>query len=462
MYVTGTVDVGDAERRRARPRPSRPGRARPCRPSSSRRPGRAGSTRCAVGGEDVGALGHEVHAAEHDVLGVGPGRRLAGQLERVAGHVGELDDLVALVVVAEHEHPVAERRLRGRGARPTRSGSLGGGSSPGQSTPRLGRRVAAPAEQQQGGGGVDGFGPGRRHASMVPRGAARTAVRATVSWHTRAGMRVLICPDKFAGTLSRRRGGRGDRRGLARGRARRRAGHAGRWPTAAPASSRCSAGALGGPPRAGADRRPARPAGAAARSCSPATDGVRRERPGLRPAPARPRPSATRRSPPRTAWACCWPPRWRPAPAGSWSGWAARPPTTAAPGCWPRSAPPRSTRPATPLPYGGAALAAVRRARRRAPAARRRAGRRDRRGQPADRPARRQRRLRPAEGRHPRGRAAARRRAGALRRRPGTRPARLPARAGRAARRRRGRRARRGDPRARRPVRVGHRPGPRG
>ena len=28
-----------------------------------------------------------------------------GQLERVAGDVGELDDLVALVVVAEHEHP---------------------------------------------------------------------------------------------------------------------------------------------------------------------------------------------------------------------------------------------------------------------------------------------------------------------------------------------------------------------
>src|SRR3712207_8477353 len=29
----------------------------------------------------------------------------------VTGHVGELHDLVALVVVAEHEHPLAERRL---------------------------------------------------------------------------------------------------------------------------------------------------------------------------------------------------------------------------------------------------------------------------------------------------------------------------------------------------------------
>ena len=39
-----------------------------------------------------------------------------GELERVAGDVGELDDLVALVVVAEHEHPVAERRLGRAGA----------------------------------------------------------------------------------------------------------------------------------------------------------------------------------------------------------------------------------------------------------------------------------------------------------------------------------------------------------
>ena len=64
-----------------------------------------------VGGQDVGRLGHEVHAAEDDELRLGPRRRLAGQLERVAGHVGELDDLVALVVVTQHEEPVAERRL---------------------------------------------------------------------------------------------------------------------------------------------------------------------------------------------------------------------------------------------------------------------------------------------------------------------------------------------------------------
>ena len=124
--------VGDAQRRRACPRPSRPGRstAMSAIEQPAARSGRI--TCCASAGEDVGALGHEVHAAEHDELRVGPGRRLAGQLERVAGHVGELDDLVALVVVAEHEHPVAERRLggawrgrpdRGRWARAGRPGS---------------------------------------------------------------------------------------------------------------------------------------------------------------------------------------------------------------------------------------------------------------------------------------------------------------------------------------------------
>ena len=78
---------------------------------------RSGSTTCwSGGGEDVGGLGHEVHAAEDDVGGLRAGRRLLGELERVAGHVGELDDLVALVVVAEHEQPVAQGRLGGAGA----------------------------------------------------------------------------------------------------------------------------------------------------------------------------------------------------------------------------------------------------------------------------------------------------------------------------------------------------------
>ena len=63
-----------------------------------------------VGGEDVGRLGHEVHAAEHDEVGLGPLLREHRQPVRVAAGVGPPHDLVALVVVAEDEDAVAERR----------------------------------------------------------------------------------------------------------------------------------------------------------------------------------------------------------------------------------------------------------------------------------------------------------------------------------------------------------------
>ena len=66
--------------------------------------------------EHVGALGHEVHAAEDDELGFGMLRHLAGEAERIAGVVGELDHLVALIVMAEDDQPAAERRLRRRDA----------------------------------------------------------------------------------------------------------------------------------------------------------------------------------------------------------------------------------------------------------------------------------------------------------------------------------------------------------
>jgi hypothetical protein len=61
-----------------------------------------------VAGQDVGRLGHEMDAAEDHELGLGAGRGLLGQAEGVAAGVGELDDLVALVVVAEDERPLAE------------------------------------------------------------------------------------------------------------------------------------------------------------------------------------------------------------------------------------------------------------------------------------------------------------------------------------------------------------------
>ena len=77
-----------------------------------------------VAGEDVGRLGHEVHTAEDDVGGLAVGRE-PGQLEAVAPGVGPLHDLVALVVVAEDQQPVAELRLRGADHVPERVG-IGG------------------------------------------------------------------------------------------------------------------------------------------------------------------------------------------------------------------------------------------------------------------------------------------------------------------------------------------------
>ena len=59
--------------------------------------------------QDVGALRHEVHAAEHDVVGLSLPSSLTRQLERVAGKVGELDDLVPLIVVTQDEKTLAER-----------------------------------------------------------------------------------------------------------------------------------------------------------------------------------------------------------------------------------------------------------------------------------------------------------------------------------------------------------------
>jgi hypothetical protein len=52
-----------------------------------------------------------VHAAEYDELGVLLPRGDLGQLEAVAGEVGEADHVILLVMVAEDDHPPAELPL---------------------------------------------------------------------------------------------------------------------------------------------------------------------------------------------------------------------------------------------------------------------------------------------------------------------------------------------------------------
>lgn len=60
--------------------------------------------------EDVGALGHEVDAAENDVAGA-RGGSLLGELEGIAAEISELNDFIALVVMAQNDGILAEARL---------------------------------------------------------------------------------------------------------------------------------------------------------------------------------------------------------------------------------------------------------------------------------------------------------------------------------------------------------------
>ncbi len=63
--------------------------------------------------KDIGAFGHEVDAAKDDVAGV-RGSGLLGKFEGIAAEIGEFDDFVALVMMAEDHHIAAQTGL-GRG-----------------------------------------------------------------------------------------------------------------------------------------------------------------------------------------------------------------------------------------------------------------------------------------------------------------------------------------------------------
>jgi len=64
-----------------------------------------GYEHCLAGlGQDGSRLGHKVNAAKDNVSGLAATGSVAGQLERVAAKIGELDHLVLLVVMAQdHE-----------------------------------------------------------------------------------------------------------------------------------------------------------------------------------------------------------------------------------------------------------------------------------------------------------------------------------------------------------------------
>jgi hypothetical protein len=105
-----------------------------------------------VAGEDVGRLGHEVHTAEDHELGLGPGGGVAGQAEGVAAGVGEDDDLVTLVVVAEHERPLAQDGP-GRPGPLDQLGIGGGGQVARAGGALLGGPLGAEEVEEDGAGG---------------------------------------------------------------------------------------------------------------------------------------------------------------------------------------------------------------------------------------------------------------------------------------------------------------------
>ena len=129
---------------------------------------RSGSTTCCCGEVRMSADSAMKCTPQKTMYSAaGPGGRVAGELEGVAGDVGELDHLVALVVVTQHEHPVAERGLGGAGALDQRR--VGGGGQVARALhPALCARVGPATERQQG--QVD-----RRHAAIVGAPLSATA-----------------------------------------------------------------------------------------------------------------------------------------------------------------------------------------------------------------------------------------------------------------------------------------------
>ena len=127
---------------------------------------------------------------------------------------------------------------------------------------------------------------GGRHVVGGHRPDRQVSHAATVGGGDNGRMRVLVAPDKFAGTLTAVEAAEAIADGLAAAGARTTSSTWRRWPTAARASSTCCT------PRSAASCSRSRSAARTAsrrrrRSCVDGEHGVRRERAGVRPAPDR-------------------------------------------------------------------------------------------------------------------------------------------------------------------------------
>ena len=61
-----------------------------------------------VFGEDVGGLGHEKHPAENDEFGIFLLGAYLAEFETVAGEVGELNDLIPLIMMTQDDYSVGQ------------------------------------------------------------------------------------------------------------------------------------------------------------------------------------------------------------------------------------------------------------------------------------------------------------------------------------------------------------------
>ncbi len=121
----------------------------------------------------------------------GPRRRLARELERVARDVRELDDLVALVVVAQDEDAVAKRGLCRAGAF-HQPGVRRGGQATGAIDSSFRVRIGALSKQHEC--GRTRLHEGIAHLSIVPRGPRQTC-------GVRVVMTVEAWPDEGGGFI---------------------------------------------------------------------------------------------------------------------------------------------------------------------------------------------------------------------------------------------------------------------
>jgi len=124
--------------------------------------------------QDVGALRHEVHAAENDELCLWSCGGLLGELKRIPRDIGELNDLVTLIVMTQDEEPVAQCLLCCQSSR-GKVGVRRRGEVSGALDPSFAIGIRLLTEEEQGERGRLRFDECACHGVSLPNRARRQA-----------------------------------------------------------------------------------------------------------------------------------------------------------------------------------------------------------------------------------------------------------------------------------------------